>query len=106
MKFTVIIALIALTYVAHAAVDDSVIEKRLADFKATHGKDFKLKISEQKLEQYKKIINEKLPAHSTKFDQEKVQQKLLHKVEMMSKKLELLDGGKFDELRQLMKSRK
>lgn len=106
MKIAVILALVALTCAAHA-YDTSKIEQKVADFKAKHGGS-RLRLSEEKLEQYKKIINEKLPASAAMkgMDQEKLKQKLVNKVEMMGKKLELLDAGKYDELKELLRSRK
>lgn len=104
MKIAVIFALIALACVAHAKIDEDKMAKKVADFKAKHGS---MKFSDEKLEAYKKIINEKLPASvAGRPDAEKIKAKLLHKVEMMSKKFELLDGGKFEELKQLLTSRK
>lgn len=106
MKIAIVLALVALVCAANA-YDTSKIEQKVANFRAKHPGS-RLKISEEKLEQYKKIINEKLPASAAmkNMDQEKVKQKLLHKVEMMSKKLELLDAGKYDELKELLTSRK
>lgn len=101
MKLAVILALVALTCVAHASIDESKIEKRIAELKAKHGN---LKISGEKLEQYKKVIDKKMPATGNK-EQDKIREKLLRKVELMHKKMELIDAGNIKGLKELLTSK-
>jgi hypothetical protein len=72
MKFTLVLALVIL---AVACVESSSTNEKVR------------KISEEKLEHYRKVLNNKLPPKASKYDAETFQRKLMDKIEKMNVKL-------------------
>lgn len=95
MKFVLIFALVAISMVYAEVSTDKMAR---LDYH---------QISEEKLEHYRRVLNNKLPSKASKYDKETFQRRLMDKIDRLNTKLAWAKNGKptKDEVKKYLKAK-